>query len=446
MALVGRLRKPIVADPTSFSHDIWVPFPGFEAAFAADWPADPVWQREIDRKALLDAAHIGDPHDRAFAVVDTYLSEIEIAKQRDEKVALVFCIVPDEVHQYCRPRSTVPVAETTTKPLSKQARELAFAGQQDLLDAGFADRRDFSVDFRRQLKARVMRYECPVQILRESTLRLTDENVNPWERGLTPLSDRAWNICATAYYKAGGKPWRLASAREGVCYVGLAFRRRDSSRRSLTAACAAQMFLDTGDGIVFKGEYGPWYSEETRSLHLSTEDAKALLQGVIATYKKLDGRPLSEVFLHSRSEIDDEEYRGYSEAVAADTKLVGIRVRSEGTEGIKLFREGTRPVMRGTVWQIGSHSSLLLGSGFVPRHRQYLGTEVPVPLRIDIQHGDADILQVTEDILGLTKLNFNACRYGDSEPVTIGFSDAVGEILVSNPGTSDAQPLFRYYI
>jgi phage terminase large subunit GpA-like protein len=24
-----------------------------------------------------------------------------------------------------------------------------------------------------------------------------------------------------------------------------------------TAACAAQMFLDTGDGIVFRGEFGP---------------------------------------------------------------------------------------------------------------------------------------------------------------------------------------------
>jgi len=40
--------------------------------------------------------------------------------------------------------------------------------------------------------------------------------------------------------------------------------------------------------------------------------------------------------------------------------------------------------------------------------------------------------QVARDILGLTKLNYNACKLGESRPVTVGFSDAVGEILISN--------------
>ena len=86
------------------------------------------------------------------------------------------------------------------------------------------------------------------------------------------------------------------------------------------------------------------------------------------------------------------------------------------------------------------------GSGFVPRRKEYAGAEVPVPLRIDLQHGRADIARVAKDILGLTKLNYNACQYGDREPVTIGFSDAVGEILVANRRTGQAQPQFRFYI
>jgi hypothetical protein len=77
--------------------------------------------------------------------------------------------------------------------------------------------------------------------------------------------------------------------------------------------------------------------------------------------------------------------------------------------------------------------SYFWASGFVPRSRTYPGWEAPVPLGIDIQHGDADIEQVARDIFALTKLNYNACRFGDSEPITIGFSDSVGEILVSNP-------------
>jgi len=88
----------------------------------------------------------------------------------------------------------------------------------------------------------------------------------------------------------------------------------------------------------------------------------------------------------------------------------------------------------------------LWASGFVRRLRTYPGWEAPVPLRIHIQHGEADIEQVARDIFALTKLNYNACRYGDSEPVTIGISDAVGEILVSNAKVTKRNPRFKFYI
>jgi hypothetical protein len=67
-------------------------------------------------------------------------------------------------------------------------------------------------------------------------------------------------------------------------------------------------------------------------------------------------------------------------------------------------------------------------------------------MRIDIQHGDAPIERVAHDIFGLTKLNYNACQLGDSEPVTVGFSDAVGEILISNPTIEIRRPNFKFYI
>jgi hypothetical protein len=87
----------------------------------------------------------------------------------------------------------------------------------------------------------------------------TNEKLDFGERGLTPLSDRAWNISVALYYKAGGKPWILGTAREGVCYVGLVFKRTPKSQDARTACCAAQMFLDDGDGVVFRSEFGPWF-------------------------------------------------------------------------------------------------------------------------------------------------------------------------------------------
>ena len=99
--------------------------------------------------------------------------------------------------------------------------------------------------------------------IRESTLRLGPSPGG--NRDLTPPSDRAWNLGTAFYYKSGGRPWRLSGVREGVCYIGLAYKKQHPSAGGRTAACAAQMFLDSGDGIVFLGEFGPWYSPELGS-------------------------------------------------------------------------------------------------------------------------------------------------------------------------------------
>lgn len=438
------LRNPIVScafgDPDLFSKDraLWPPFPGVEAAFCVDWPDGPGWMGRIERERLLDAITDSDPYKRAYDVCNMYLEAIRIAVERDERFAVIVCIVPDEVWSACRPQSRVShgVGRTPTR------QELDVRRVQPTLFGEYQpEQYELSVDFRRQLKARAMEFPVPIQLIRESTLGI---GVMATERRLSPPSDRAWNLLTTFYYKAGGKPWRLSGAREGVCYVGLAFRQSEISRDRRTACCAAQMFLDTGDGVVFRGEFGPWYSPETKQFHLDRQAARELLEGVLQSYREQGGGPLREVFLHSRSTISDAEYEGYCEACPKGVQVVGIRVRRDGW--MRLYRRGAWPVLRGTMYQVGAKTAYLWASGFKPELLTYDGWETPLPLRIDIQHGDADLVQVCRDILGLTKLNYNACKVGDSEPVTIGFSDAVGEILVTNPNVRKRQPNFRYYI
>ncbi len=420
---------------------LWPAYPGFEAAFCATWPEQPAWSRELSREELLVKSRDLDPYKRAFEVVTLYVSAIQTAKRRDEALSVIVCVVPEEVWVNCRPESHV--IDGTGEVLKAGERALRKAGQGGLFEQYNLEQYELSVDFRRQIKARVMEHGVPIQIVRESMLRLgapSKEN----RRGLSPLPDRAWNLTTTLYYKAGGKPWRLATARDGVCYIGIAFRRTDDPS-SQSACCAAQMFLDSGDGIVFLGEFGPWYSPEKKQFHLSKDAARSLLTGVLRTYEEMEGRKLTEVFLHSRSDISGEEFEGYRQACPKGVRVVGVRVRVE-RRGVRLFRPGTRPVMRGTFWKLTNRTGYLWTSGFKPRWETYDGSEIPAPLRIDIQHGSADIDQVARDIFGLTKLNYNACKLGDSEPVTVGFSDAVGEILVSNPKIGKRSPSFKFYI
>lgn len=437
-----RLRASITVDGDDHAKRRWPTFPGFEAAFHSAWPTGPTRSVTLDEQALIGAAKNKDANQRAGIVVDSYLDGIRRIAESDEAVGLVVCVVPDIVYLNCRPESRVTDGLGVSIPPAE--RKLRASGQQDFITHYDSAHYQYSVDFRRQIKARAMRHNIPIQIVRESTLRL-DSEVAEQERGLTTLSDRAWNLGVAIYYKCGGKPWRLATARDGVCYIGIAYRLTGKGRGGRSACCAAQMFLDTGDGIVFRGQDGRWYSPEKNEFHLNKPAARNLLAGVLKSYAELEGKPLREVFLHCRSYIAGEEWDGFREACPAGVKVVGIRVRHV-YDDVRLYREGTRPVLRGTFWQVSETSGYLWGTGFKPRLGTYDGWETPAPVRIDIQRGEAELHQTAQDILGLTKLNYNACRLGESEPVTIKFSNAVGEILVSNPSVINTSPKFKFYI
>lgn len=418
---------------------LWPHFPGFEEAFHAVLPSEPAWSEELEAEKISTAATNQDAHARVFDVVSIFLEAMKAAKKSDEPFRVFLLVVPDLVFANCRPLSRFKGGHGHRVGRHEQKLRL---DMNDFFESFDPEQYAFSVDFRRQIKARVMELEVPIQIIRESTLRLIASEHRFGVRQLTPLSDRAWNLGTAIYYKAGGKPWKLSGVRDGVCYVGVSFKNTEDN---YNACSAAQMFLNDGDGVVFLGDEGRWYSERRGEYHLNRASAERLLSGVLRTYSELHGKKLEEVFLHCRSTIDEEEYAGYQEACPEGVKLVAVRVAPERL-GLRLYRAGTRPVLRGTFWRISGRRGFLWGSGFKPRLRTYDGSEVPQPLCIDIQHGDGDIDQIAKDIFGLTKLNYNACKLGDNEPVTIHFSSAVGEILVSNRHLEKYLPNFKYYI
>lgn len=430
------VRGPLTNDAAK--ERLWPHFPGFEAAFGSALSPRPTFVVPIDLGELALAARHADRHRRTAAVADAYMKALSVQTERDERVQTVVCVVPDFVYQNCRPESRV--ADPLGVVLTRSERKAAKVGQVALFDRVDPIVYQMSEDFRRQLKARVMELDLPVQIVRESTLVL-NPSVDRGDRRLTPLSDRAWNLSVALYYKAGAKPWRIKSARRGVCYVGLAYRRE--GRGGDTACCAAQLFVDSGDGVVFRGRFGPWWSERRREYHLSRQAAAELLAGVLETYRANYSEPLEEIFLHCRSGLDAEEWDGFKSVAPAGARLVGVRVRPDN---LRMLRTGRMPVMRGTFWRVDDRHAYLWGSGYKQRLATYDGTEVPAPLAIDVQRGQADIEQVAADIFGLTKLNYNACRLGESQPVTVKFSDAVGEILVSNATIRNPKPHFRFYI
>jgi hypothetical protein len=401
---------------------------------------------EIGKYLYLD-----DGRQRVYGTVGVFADPIiQACKTEESKAEVWFVVIPDDVRSYCRPHSVVDaeVRQRALRKFSSTAAAKAFYKTRSLFPEFEEETTPYLYEehFRDQLKARLLASMVPTQVIRESTLANTQllgaDQKN--DREVRLQSAIAWTLSTAAFYKAGGRPWKLARVREGVCYVGLVFKKDDTSGDRRMACCAAQMFLDSGDGVVFKGAVGPWYSPENGEFHLRKEAAKELGDLAVESYRSRVGDEPKEMFIHGRVRLDSDEWSGFEEAVSGETNLVGIRIRDE--PNWKLYRYGPNPLLRNSAYIESERKAVLWTRGWTPRLQTYPGLEVPNALNIEINRGKADIRVVLGDILGLTKLNFNSCIFADGNPITLKFADAIGEVLTAGP-VKDVPPLpFRFYI
>lgn len=428
-----------------------VAFPGFEEAFGAAWPATAsIVIDDIDSKELDRVLHIENRHEAVRKAVDLFVSPLVAANNRLENPPAVwFVVIPDFVYHLGRPLSTVRKIDrvqgsvTVTK---RQARRLEVEPTLFGDEEREAEVYKYAPNFRRQLKARLLRDKIVTQILRETTLTPDEfkrDNGLPLRRLEGPATV-AWNLATGTYYKAGGRPWQLANVRPGVCYVGLVYKRIELTSDQRYACCAAQMFLADGEGVVFRGALGPWFNGDTKQYHLSRDAARELISMVVGEYVREYKAAPKELFIHAKASFSNEEWDGFREGVSDGTNLVGVQIRE--TFDTKLFRSGNYPVIRGTVLNVAAQGAYLWTTGYTPRLDTYMGPETPNPIYVRVVRGMCPIETVLKDIMGLTKINFNSCVHHDHLPVTIKFADAVGDVLGAAPQDSEPRLPFKFYI
>ncbi len=427
-------------------------FPGFESVFRSKWPKEPLASIEVSEEAIKYALRISNRYEAVKSAVDLYVNPlIEFSKKEEAEPAFWFVVIPELVYQLGRPTSKVPLVERTpgTVRISQaRARFIKVAPTLYGEEEEEAEVYRYAKNFRRQLKARLLKDKIVTQIVRETTLTPEDfkTSFGSQIRKVEDPATIAWKLCTAAYYKAGGKPWRLSGVRPGVCYVGLVYKQTDPDSDDPNACCAAQMFLSSGDGIVFRGAAGPWYTPSNKEYHLEEGPAAQLMSLVVSEYKRLhDNKEPQELFIHGRAKFNSAEWVGFQSAVSSATNLVGVQIRDAKSE-LKLYTPGKFPVIRGTALKLSERTAYLWTSGYIPRLNTYLGPETPNPVFVHVQKGDCQLDTVLADVMRLTKLNYNTCLFNDRLPVTIKFANAVGEILVSAPQTEEPKLPFKFYI
>jgi hypothetical protein len=426
-------------------------FPGIEEAFGITFVPEALVTYTVELKDIERATATLNHHEAVRKAVDLYVDKIKQHDANEEQDIDVWAFVlPELVFERCKPKSrrtgvSLQVGEFHKKQTERSEVPLL----EGLIDLSSEEIFDDIPDFHRQVKAALLQLNYTSQLLRETTLapeQFLNKAGYP-TRGLQDPATVGWNLATGLYYKTQPlPPWKLATARPGVAYIGLVYKMLPNNKDN-HACCAAQMFLAEGDGVVFRGANGPWQTSKYE-FHLGAAAATNLIKKVLDTYTGKHKSPPVELFIHGKTTFNDEEWDAFAKTVPASTNLVGVRIRPTDGE-TKLFRDGDYPVLRGTALVLDDRNAYLWTNGYLPQLDTYIGPETPNPLLITILRSTDDpppIEDVLRDIMGLTKINYNACNFNDSLPVTVRFAEKVGDVLAMGSAKGAEKQPFKFYI
>ena len=400
-------------------------FPGMNSGepFQIDLTTQPIWHRPM---RALDVRLVEQEEDftRRVGLLKKFVAEeVRALAALDSPPDVVICAMSQKLEELCR---------TGIAEYDREHAEIA-----DLLVGDVEEPPDdTSRSFRRGLKGECMDV-LPTQLIWHKTLA--------GSRGVQDLATRAWNLTTALMYKAKIIPWRLADIVEGSCFVGLSFYHEDEARSPFLRTSIAQAFTDRGEGFVLRGETVEWdeRKKKEKSPHLTSAQAQQILVRVLDVYEKQVGIKPRKVVLHKTSRYTDDERLGFESALAGQTPQFALLTIMR--RGVFCLRPGYKAVLRGTSIDFGDKKGLVYTTGYAPFLRCYSGFRIPQPLEISENWGSLTFKECAEDILRLTKLNWNTSAFGTHDPITLAFSRRVGEIL-KLAGTREPAIQYRYYM
>jgi hypothetical protein len=209
-----------------------------------------------------------------------------------------------------------------------------------------------------------------------------------------------------------------------------------------------QAFDEHGDGPVLRGPEFNWNSEEkgSKSPHLDEDQAMTLINLVLDRYQKEMRQTPQRVVVHKSSIFWPEEKNGFRRALGNRVKQFDLLSLDTRQSTIRLLTQSLYPPLRGTRFTIGD-VDYLYTTGFIADLEQFHSIHVPSPIRVTDHIGqDTPRETLLQEILVLTKMNWNSSRLGGKSPITLRFSDLVGEIMREIPNNLDPLPQFKFYM
>lgn len=388
-------------------------FPGFskDRGFYSDLQFDNSWNETITQNEIRQLKNIRFRKDRFEQCIQILSDKLRLLSRKDLPLDYVVLALPDEIVEYCK-----------------------------VVDFKDAEKGTIHRDLRRVLKAVAMSYRFPTQILLQRTSEAT-----PKSRNIDHKSRCAWNFFTGLYFKVGGIPWSPLNLTPGTCYVGVSFHRALGSENRNYFTSLAQAFDQHGNGLVLRGQEFHWDTEKNgNSPHLSKALARDLISAVLRQYKdEMKQQIPQRVVVHKTSKFWPEEREGFEEALSGVYMhdLLAVAPISD----TRMLRDGQYPILRGSHITVGDRH-FLYTTGYIPALNAFPHGHVPSPLQVYDHVGDSSIDMLLYEILVLSKMNWNSAAFAGLMPITLKFSQLVGEIMREIPESQIPLPQFKFYM
>lgn len=404
--------------------NLFLNFCGFNKGigFNSEIEYDDTYIRPINNSEFDDIIKkTHDLEERIKDVAALYLSEIKFLS-KNKKPDVILCVLSERFITY--------IQEEQEKEEDEEEHEQV---ESDLNAEEITVKEQ---NFRRYLKAKAMQFNVPIQIVRDRIVKPTSD--------MQDAATIAWNFFTALYYKASGTPWALIRRdnAETTCYAGISFFR--SRDKKTTQTSIAQIFNELGKGVILRGEEisVPKYD---RTPHLTQEHAFNLLSLSLKEYYDAIKIFPKRLVLHKTSNFNDDEIDGFTQA-AKRFYINQVDLISVQQSDIRLYRSGGYPPMRGTHFSLTDNHHILYTRGSVPFYETYPGKYIPIALEIKLAKHDESPNLICEEILALTKMNWNNTQFDRKYPITIECARNVGEILKYLEPGEDMQLKYSFYM
>lgn len=429
-------------------------FPGFQKAFHAKLIFSEKFNEELLSKEISQIVGIENPNTRIRRAAELYAKKVSSIGDKVVVPDVIICHKPEIIERECEEKRRLGLTKEERNKAEKIRENVATHRILAPLDQDTEDfiQMTIKADFRRILKSFVIRGQSgvPVQIFKQSTVEELNNSmkipsIQMAKHKKEDPSTIAWNVSVGIYYKANHFPWRVGKLGSGSCYIGISFFFDQTTHKGDMFASLAQIFTDTGEGMVVRGDSFKWDARKKGQPHLIKETAQSLLHNALGLYRKHHNDQLpNRVVIHKSSRFTHDEVQGFLEASQGVPRYDYVSL-SQGRD-VFFYRNGDNPVFRSTFIPMFDKSCLIYTGGYVPYLKSYYGPRVPRPLEITDHHGDTPLKELATEIIALTRLDWNTTRFNLSIPITLKFARRVGRILGSFSEKEKIQHQYRFYM